>query len=50
MGFASEEARWLKKFHDVWKRATSGNSRTAVYDLTDGPETYTIPKIDWDKK
>ena len=48
--FTRNETAFFEKFHKVWKKATSANSLTAVYDLADGKATWDIPRIDWEKR
>ena len=47
--FARNEAAFFKFFHRVWKRATSANTMTAVYQLADGKANWGLSSIDWAK-
>lgn len=45
--YARDEKLFFANFHMVWQRATSENTRTAVYKLKDGESSWGVKKIDW---
>ena len=47
--YTRDGSKFFEHFHKVWKRATSANSMTAVYQLADGKANWGLSSIDWSK-